>query len=193
MSSSNSYIPTVVSRLYHTRYRGQRVRGAVWRTTDVAYQDRFGRAAGGRRDLGAVSGGGAGPALKESGMSDLHDPRVLFAAERTLLAWTRTCLTLIGFGFLIERFRLFERFVVHQPGTLMSETLSYWTGLAFIVLGAFFALTSVVQFRRALRDLKPAEIPRGYWVNQATALNIALAIASVALVAMIGISEMRPS
>ena len=35
-------------------------------------------------------------------MSDLNDPRVFFAAERTLLAWTRTSLTLMAFGFVIE-------------------------------------------------------------------------------------------
>ena len=29
------------------------------------------------------------------------DPRVLFAAERTLLAWVRTGLALMGFGFLV--------------------------------------------------------------------------------------------
>ena len=34
-------------------------------------------------------------------MSDLNDPRVLFAAERTLLAWNRTSISLMAFGFLL--------------------------------------------------------------------------------------------
>lgn len=37
------------------------------------------------------------------------DPRILFAAERTLLAWVRTGLALMGFGFVVARFGLFLR------------------------------------------------------------------------------------
>jgi len=36
-------------------------------------------------------------------MSDLNDPRVLFAAERTLLAWNRTASGLMALGFLVDR------------------------------------------------------------------------------------------
>ena len=36
-------------------------------------------------------------------MSDLNDPRVLFAAERTLMAWSRTAAGLMALGFLIDR------------------------------------------------------------------------------------------
>ena len=37
------------------------------------------------------------------------DPRVYFAAERTLLAWVRTGLAMMGFGFVVARFGLFLR------------------------------------------------------------------------------------
>ena len=37
------------------------------------------------------------------------DPRVFFAAERTFLAWIRTGLALMGFGFVVARFGLFLR------------------------------------------------------------------------------------
>ena len=38
-----------------------------------------------------------------------EDPRVRFAAERTVLAWMRTGLALMGFGFVVARFGLFLR------------------------------------------------------------------------------------
>ena len=42
------------------------------------------------------------------------DPRVFFAAERTLLAWLRTGLTIIALGFVVSRFGLFVRLLVMQ-------------------------------------------------------------------------------
>ena len=48
--------------------------------------------------------------------SMLGDPRVFFAAERTLLAWVRTGLTIMAFGFVVARFGLFLRLLAAQQG-----------------------------------------------------------------------------
>ncbi|WP_420468056.1 YidH family protein [Panacagrimonas sp.] len=121
-------------------------------------------------------------------MSYLQDPRVLFAAERTLMAWSRTSVALIGFGFLIERFRLFEQLVNHEAGNGGLETASFLVGLAFIGLGAIISATSAYQYVRVLKDLNPAEIPRGYWIHQGTLLNVVLSLAAITLLILLAAS-----
>ncbi|MDP3694532.1 MAG: DUF202 domain-containing protein [Desulfocapsaceae bacterium] len=116
-------------------------------------------------------------------MSDLGDPRVFFAAERTLLAWNRTSLTLMAFGFVIERFGLFVYMLSPSKGAVLQRGFSFWIGLAFIVLGSFAAAAAVVQYRTVLRTLKPVEIPEGYRVNIGVVANLVVAALSVALIA----------
>ncbi|BBJ00589.1 membrane protein [Ferrigenium kumadai] len=114
-------------------------------------------------------------------MSDLNDPRVFFAAERTLLAWNRTSLALMAFGFVIERFGLFVAILMPQQALPLQRGLSFWTGLAFVVLGAAVAAYSTVQFRKVLRTLKPVEIPDGYRVSPGIVTNLAVALLGIAL------------
>ena len=114
-------------------------------------------------------------------MSDLNDPRVFFAAERTLLAWNRTGLTLMAFGFVIERFGLFVHMMFPQQFGPSHQTLSFWIGLAFLGLGAFALLAAIVQFRKVLRTLKPVEIPEGYRVNVGVIINLGVALLGIAL------------
>ena len=115
-------------------------------------------------------------------MSELNDPRVFFAAQRTLLAWNRTSLTLMAFGFVIERFGLFLQMLAPHLGGALQRGVSFWIGLAFIVLGAAAAVLSSLQYRHVLRTLKPSEIPAGQAGRQLGVLiNVAVAALGFAL------------
>ena len=108
-------------------------------------------------------------------MSNLDDPRVLFAAERTLMAWSRTAAGLMAFGFIIDRSSAF------LPGGQPRGDFGYWIGLAFIVLGVLLDGLAIVQYRRALATLRPVEIPPGYWVNLSVYASAILGVLGIAL------------
>lgn len=109
------------------------------------------------------------------------DPRVLFAAERTLLAWQRSAIALMGFGFVVERFGLFLQMVAHQPLSGSQRGFSLGLGVLLLLLGAAVALLSARQFRQVVKDLDPAVMPPGYWTQVGVALNVIIACIAVAL------------
>lgn len=125
-------------------------------------------------------------------MSDLNDPRVFFAAERTILAWNRTSLALMTFGFVIERFGLFVQMLFPPPdsGPLQGE-LAFWIGLAFIFLGSVASITASRQYRKTLRTLQPIEIPAGYDVRAGVMVNLAVAALGAALIAYLFLGHYR--
>ena len=114
-------------------------------------------------------------------MSYLDDPRVLFAAERTLLAWQRSALALMGFGFAVERFGLFMQFVVNRPAKLADDLSSFWLGVGLLALSAVVSVVSTIQFRRTIKRLGPQEIPPSYMLDFGPWINVIIALISIAL------------
>jgi len=109
-------------------------------------------------------------------MSYTADPRVLFAAERTLLAWQRSAIALMGFGFVVERFGLFLQMVAHQPESVAQRSFSLGTGVLLLILGAVVALISARQFRQVAKNLDPTVVPPGYWTQIGVVLNVVIAV-----------------
>ena len=86
--------------------------------------------------------------------NELAKERTREAADRTLMAWIRTCLSLIGFGFGIAKFRdiLVEGGLIRRTPEHLNSTMIF--GLSFIFLGVFGLLAAVIQHSRILHHLK---------------------------------------
>jgi putative membrane protein len=111
------------------------------------------------------------------------DPRVYFAAERTLLAWIRTGITVMGFGFVVARFGLFLRLLQAQGGPAPSHGVSSYLGAALVVLGIVATGAGALEYRRFCRQLGPEELPTA----RAPFLPLALSWVLVALGSMLAV------
>ena len=111
------------------------------------------------------------------------DPRVIFAVERTLLAWVRTGLALMGFGFVVARFGLFLRELSATTASVPSAGFSRWFGVVLIALGIGTTLVALLQHIVTLRRLARGEpiTARPTWY--AVALTVLLAGTGVLMTA----------
>jgi putative membrane protein len=104
------------------------------------------------------------------------------AAERTLLAWIRTGMAMMGFGFVVARFGLFLEQLQIVRGTAPTEHLglSLWFGTALIAVGVVVNAIAGTHHLRLVRSLDRGEPPRSH--------SAALAVATAFLLGLVGLA-----
>lgn len=124
---------------------------------------------------------------KENTNNKPCDPRVFFAAERTLLAWLRTGLTIIAIGFMISRFGLFLQLIGLQAHTNSSpihvteSPIAAGLGIAFVVIGSLAITSASIQHLRFIKSLSQQQLPTGYASKSAALLAFLIALLGIAL------------
>src|SRR5262245_41936500 len=113
-----------------------------------------------------------------------YDPRVFFAAERTLLAWVRTGLGLVGMGFVVAKFGLFFR-LLHPTADHADHTWAVPIGVALALLGSLASGVAAWQHRRFSKTLTANEMPRNYRVEPGLVLGFGVSLAGLILAAVI--------
>ena len=93
---------------------------------------------------------------KASTTDELARERNRAAADRTLMAWIRTALSLIAFGFSIGKiFEYLQK--INAERVLDPIDSARIFGEAFIALGVFGLIAAIVQHRRIVKRIKHGE------------------------------------
>jgi putative membrane protein len=119
------------------------------------------------------------PDVLPSPADDPVDPRIYFAAERTHLAWVRTGLALMGFGFVVARFGLFlrELAAAGQPERHPHAAgLSLYLGVGLVGLGVGVTVAASFKYARTLGRLRRGEpmVPRTLSLEMVVGLVLAM-------------------
>lgn len=115
--------------------------------------------------------------------TELAKSRTLFAANRTQMAWIRTSLSLISFGFgiptivkALDRTRIGQEIDPHRFSVLV--------GLAFISTGIFGMVAALKEHRQTLRQIQRDDYT---YESSKTTEIVSIALILIGLVSFIGV------
>ena len=119
------------------------------------------------------------PAWGENVAENSNLARDHLANERTFLAWVRTSVAIVVFGFAIGRFAIALRQLTRFQGQVSKSTgLSVWMGMISILGGVAMVVAGLLRYRktRALLDQGKFE-PAGFIVDLVTILTVLFGLA----------------
>lgn len=102
-------------------------------------------------------------------------PADYLANERTFLAWIRTSIAIMGFGFVIVKFVVFIRQVSLMMGTttaIPQNRSSAVVGIVMVVMGALMATISYFRYSQIEKKLNQNE----YFPSKKLSLLVTLAL-----------------
>lgn len=83
------------------------------------------------------------------------------ANERTFLAWVRTAIAIMAFGFLVEKFDLFlaiaDKSLAGRTPSATGQIIGDVAGLLLILLGGAVMVLAAIRFRATARDIDRSE------------------------------------
>src|SRR5712671_3404940 len=120
--------------------------------------------------------------IKGKPVADLRD---YLAEERTFLAWLRTGIGLMGFGFVAARFGLFvdEPHVVQSASGVQAHGPSLWFGTALVVIGVAVNLFSARRYMRMVGELNGGQFVHRSLSKEAVILAMVLVLVGIFMTA----------
>ena len=109
--------------------------------------------------------------------------RDYLAAEQTFLAWIRTGLAFMGFGFVVARFGLFlQQLALVEPALKIGRHgISIWFGTVMMLMGVGMNAFSAWHHVRLVRQLNQGETQFSQPSTAAIVTSIILAILGLAM------------
>ena len=101
------------------------------------------------------------------------------ANERTFLAWVRTSVAVVVFGFAIGRFAIALRQLAQFQGHVPKTTgLSVWMGMSSILAGVVMVVAGLMRYRKTRAQLDQGKFePAGFIVDLVTILTALFGLA----------------
>lgn len=106
------------------------------------------------------------------------------ANERTYLAWMRTSIGIMAFGFVVVKFSLFVKrisILLGHPVTVPNRGYSAIVGIVLVLIGTITTIFSYIRYRQSEKQIR-----EGIYVHSTlliTIITIFILIASILLIA----------